>query len=120
MSAIPVQHHYDRWENDGVDLALIGAAVFKQDIKVRVKLPKELADAAIAAWQREDADSEDLHLHEELLHEKLIRNRAGTLALIGATLEGAPIEIHSDFVIAEIDVWHVGEALQAAEDARLI
>ncbi len=120
MSAIPVEHHYERWENDGVDLALIGAALYEQDTKVRVRLPRELADAALAAWQREDEDSDDLHTHEESESEKRIRHRAGTLALIGSSLENAPIQISGDFVIAEIDSWYIGEALQAADDARLI
>jgi len=120
MSAVPVQHLYNRWENDGVDLALIGAALYEQDTKVRVRLPRELADAALAAWQREDEDSEDLHTYEESMSEKRIRHRAGTLAMIGASLENAPIQISGNFVIADIDSWYVGEALQAADDARLI
>ncbi len=120
MSAIPVEHHYQRWENDGVDLALIGAALYEQDTKVRVRLPRELADAALQAWQREDEDSEDLHTYEESVSEQRVRQRAGTLALIGASLENAPIQISGEYVIAEIDSWYVGEALQAADDARLI
>lgn len=120
MSAIPVEHHYQRWENDGVDLALIGASLYQQDTKVRVRLPRELADAALMAWQREDEDSEDLHSHEESAREAQIRRRAGTLALIGASLENAPIQISGDYIIAELDSWYVGEALQAADDARLI
>jgi len=120
MSAVPVKHHYDRWENDGVDLALIGASLYEQDTKVRVRLPRELADAALAAWHREDEDSEDLHTHDESQLEAQIRHRAGTLALIGASLENAPIQISGNFVIADIDSWYIGEALQAADDARLI
>lgn len=120
MGAEQIDHHYDRWENDGVDLALIGAAFYEQDTKVRVQLPRELADSALAAWRREDEDSEDLHSHDETLAEKRIRHRAGTLALIGASLENAPVQISGQYVIAEIDSWYIGEALQAADDARLI
>ena len=120
MSAVPIHAHYRRWENDGVDLALIGAALYEQETKVRVKLPRELADAALASWQREDEDSEDLHTYDESASEKRIRHRACTLAMIGASLEDAPIQISGDYVIAEIDSAHVGEALLAADDARLI
>ncbi len=115
-----MQHHYDRWENDGVDLALIGAALHEQSTKVEVRLSRELADAALAAWQREDEDSEDLHNHEESETERQVRRRAGTLALIGASLENAPIQISGGYVIAWLDAQYIGEALQAADDARLI
>lgn len=119
MSAIPVHQHYARWEDDGVDLALIGAAWSEQDTRVRVRIPRELADAALAAWKREDEDSDELHRHEETGVQRRIRHRAGTLALIGSCIEGG-IDGGGGDVYAYIDARLIADALESAEDARLI
>ena len=111
------ENAYEVWEAEVRVLADIGRAVFRQRTRVSVRLPRQLAELAVAAWKREDHEVE---LPEgETLEQRTTRLRAGTLALIGLAIEeGGTWD--DDGVIVEIDAWHLGGAFDAADDAGLL
>ena len=67
--------------------------------------------------QRTDADPRDLEA--ETCEQRLVRHRAGALALIGAALEDRGREDGSE-VVVRLAAWFVGDALNAADDHNLI
>jgi hypothetical protein len=107
---------YVRWSEDATLLAQIGGALFPQGLRVSVRLPKDLAEQAVAAWQRDDSEGA---LPHETPDQRLIRERAAALALIGLALENAGIE-EGDDVVVELDAWQVGTALHAANEDGLL
>jgi len=66
-------------------LAQIGAALSQQPTEVEVRVPRNLADIAIAAWNRHDEGP--LDSTRESVDQRRTRHRAGSLALIGAALD---------------------------------
>ena len=78
----------------------------------------QLADLALAAWSR---DEDDGPLGPETLRQSIVRHRAGTLALIGLCLEhSAGGTVDGGDVLIDLDAWHIGSALEAADDAGLL
>jgi len=116
MSAMADDDAYKQWLVDGGVLAQIGAEFAKQATGVEVRLPRALADLAVASWQRDD-ELEDLDA--ESTDQRAIRCRAAALSLIGATLEVAG-QPDGDEVVVRLDAWFVGDALNAADDAGLL
>ena len=116
MSAMADDDAYKQWLVDGGVLAQIGAEFAKQATGVEVRLPRALADLAVASWQRDD-ELEDLDA--ESTDQRAIRYRAAALSLIGATLEVAG-QPDGDEVVVRLDAWFVGDALNAADDAGLL
>ena len=92
-------------------LAQVGAAIFPQPTQVPVRLPRNLADLALAAWHRDDDGPSDPKATEQ----RAARHQAGTLTLIGLCIEqtGQP---DNDEVVCELDSWYIARALDAAED----
>jgi hypothetical protein len=82
---------------------------------VTVTIPKTLAEKAVQAWERDDQGEPGDETHEE----GLARTRAGTLALIGLTIQERG-RWEDDHVVTELDSWYVGNALDAADDAGMI
>jgi hypothetical protein len=108
-----------QWTDDATALAQIGAALFAQSTRLKVRVPRELAEAALAAWTREDIESESDEQRET--HDQAItRARAGSFALIGAAIEKRGEPADDDHVTVDLDAWFVGHALDAADDAGLI
>jgi hypothetical protein len=105
------------WRQDEALLARIGGALAPQETDVEVRLPRELADAAVRAWQRTDDDASDLD--GETCEQRVVRQRAGALALIGAALEDRGRE-DGDEVVVRLAAWFVGDTLNAADDQNLI
>jgi hypothetical protein len=105
------------WLSDESTLAEIGAALTKQPTKIEVHLPRSLASAAVEAWRRDDDD--DLGLEGESCEQRVVRHRAGALALIGAAVEDRGRE-DGETVVVKLDAWFIGDALNAADDAGLI
>jgi hypothetical protein len=93
-------------------LGEIGAVLARADLpKVTVRLPATLANEALAAWQRDDDDELDPESHQQ----RVVRHRAGTLALIGlAVAEHGRVEGAEVLVDLSPDV--IGSALNAADD----
>ncbi|MDE0803967.1 MAG: hypothetical protein OSA99_11650 [Acidimicrobiales bacterium] len=107
-----------RWREDESVLAAIGAILFDQETAVEVRIPRALADAALAAWQRED-HQDDFDPASESCEDRIVRHHAGTLALIGAALEDRG-RADRDEVIVRLDAWFVGDSLNAADDRDMI
>ncbi len=105
------------WRQDEALLARIGGALAPQETDVEVRLPHDLADAAVRAWQRTDDDVCDLEA--ETCKQRVVRQRAGALALIGAALEDRGCEDGAE-VVVRLAAWSVGDALNAADDQNLI
>lgn len=106
----------DRWRDDEQVLAAIGAELFDQDTTCRVRVPRRLAERAVAAWQRVDEVDESTAESQE--HE-VVRERAAALALLGAQLEAAARGVEEQ-VEATLDAWFIGVALGAADDLDLL
>ncbi len=105
------------WKQDEALLAKIGGALAPQEADVEVRLPRDLADAAVRAWQRTDDAATDLET--ETCEQRVVRQRAGALALIGAALEDRGREDGGE-VVVRLAAWFVGDALNAADDHNLI
>ena len=100
---------------DAEVLSQIGQALFPQDTKLTVRLPRDLADLAVAAWLREQTGP----AAPDTTERRLLRQRAAYLALIGLSIAntGRP---DGDEVICELDAWYVGGALEAADTQELL
>lgn len=106
------------YTRDAEVLSQIGQALFPQDTKLTVRLPRDLADLAVAAWLRDQtspaapdtADAPERHV---------LRQRSAYLALIGLSVAntGRP---DGDEVVCELDAWYVGGALEAAGTQELL
>jgi hypothetical protein len=75
-----------------------------------------LADQALAAWQR---DENSHPLPSETSERSAMRHKAGTLGLIGLSIESDSSIDHED-VIVELESWNIGDALNAADEAGLL
>lgn len=106
-----------RWLQDEGVLGQLGAALAEQPTVVEVRIPRLLADAAVQAWQRSDDD--DFDLNGETCEQRVVRHRAGALALIGAAIEDRG-RVDSTDIVVLLDSWFVGDALNAADDRNLV
>jgi hypothetical protein len=79
----------ERYAADAAALAEIGRAIFPQPTRLRVRIPGALADLAVAAWAREEDDEGNLAPGEETPEQITARHRAGTLGLIGLSVQDA-------------------------------
>lgn len=77
---------------------------------VEVRLPRKLADAAAAAWDRDDL--EDV---EETLEQRQLRHRAGTLALVGLAVQEHG-RVDGDEVVVPLNARLVALAVEAGDD----
>ena len=109
---------YERYAQDALVLGRIGAVLFPQDTKLSVRLPKELADLALAAWNRDDP-AENGPAAQENADQRAVRERAAYLALIGLCIENTA-QPDGDDIICDLDAWYIGGALQAAEAMDLL
>lgn len=108
---------YERWAGDGEVLAQIGRAIFGQQTRVSIRLPRALADGALAAWQRDDEDEPPLP--QETPEQRRIRRRAAALGLIGLSVESGGLT-EGDEVVVDIDAWYIGDAFKAADEDGLL
>lgn len=107
---------YRAWAHDSEILAEIGREMFLQPTKITVRIPRQLAEQARAAWER---DYYEGPLPVEDNEQKKVRHRAGMLGLIGLSVqEGGTAE--GDDVVVEVDAWYIGSALDAADEAGLL
>jgi hypothetical protein len=106
----------ERWAEDEWSLARIGAHLASADTSVPVTIPADLAAAAVAAWQR--ADDVESTRHESDA-DRVVRHRAGSLALIGAALESRGAATAAGTCV-DLDAWLIGHAFDAADDHGLV
>jgi hypothetical protein len=94
-------------------LGEIGALLARLQLpEVDVRLPGELARAAVAAWERDDLDDSP---GRETPEQRLKRHRAGSLALIGLAIKERG-RWQEDEVVVALNAGIVGEAVDAADD----
>lgn len=73
-----------RYRQDAVVLGEIGWHLVRSELPmVQVRLPRSLAEKAVAAWER---DEDTGPLNTEDLEQRTQRHRAATLALIGLSI----------------------------------
>jgi hypothetical protein len=105
--------NYVEWAADAGGLHDLAQELLPQSPKVRVRIPRLLADRAVAAWQR---DEEEVNPSMETEEQRSVRLDARTFALIGEFIEETGIE-DGDDVVFELDAWTLGNALEAADRA---
>jgi hypothetical protein len=109
---------YERYAEDALVLGRIGAILFPQDTGLSVRLPKELADLALAAWNRDDSSASG-PADAETVDQRAVRERAAYLALIGLCIENTA-QPDGDEVICDLDAGYIGGALRAAESLDML
>jgi len=107
---------YMQWASDARVLAAIGRALFSQRLGINVRLPRDLADQAVASWEREEDSGT---LPEESPEQRITRHRSATLSLIGLSIQSTGVEDDEE-VAVELDAWFIGDALAAADDEGLL
>ena len=105
----------ERYVDDALILARIGAHLSPQTTRMTIHLPHDLAEAAVLAWRREEIDPVAM----ESPTMRQMRGQAGALALIGLAVEQTSREADGD-VVVELDAWFIGAALDAADEAGLL
>jgi len=106
------QERYARYREESKVLAAIGAHVDAQVGRVTVRLPRAVAEAAVAAWERDDPDGD---VGEETHEQYALRGSAGDLALIGLAISERGRR-EGEEVVVDLHVHSAGAAwLQAAE-----
>jgi hypothetical protein len=73
---------YERYADDRRVLGEIGTVLRSQSAGRPSRLPRELAEQAVAAWNRDEGDP----LQQETPAQRELRDKAGTLALIGLSI----------------------------------
>lgn len=106
------------YTRDAEVLGQIGQALFPQDTKLTVRLPRKLADLAVAAWLRPESGP-SVAATAEPVERRVQRQRAAYLALTGLSVAntGRP---EGDEVVCEVDAWYVGGALEAADRQEML
>jgi len=103
----------EAYRHDAHLLSEVGAALAHAKLpNLEVHLPKPLAEQAVAAWQRRDSEGP---LGEETCEQRVQRQRAGTLALIGLSIAERGQWVGND-VVVELDPVFIGLAIDAADD----
>jgi hypothetical protein len=124
---------YERYAEDAVVLGRIGAVLFPQDTTLSVRLPRDLADLALAAWNRDEpagtgpagtgpsgaGPSGTGAARRETPDQRAARERAAYLALIGLCIENTA-QPAGDDITCDLDAWYIGGALQAAEALNML
>ncbi len=90
-------------------LAMIGAHLDPQISRISVRLPRSVAELAVAAWNREELDG----IGEESREEYELRADAADLALIGLAVSSRGVP-DGEEVVVDLDVGQVAAALRAA------
>ncbi|WP_282794856.1 hypothetical protein [Streptomyces sp. CC224B] len=101
---------YARYQEDARTLAAIGACVETRTGRVTVRLPHPLAEAAVAAWQRDETDEAP---GPESRQEYALRDQAAELALIGLALADRG-HWDAEKVVVDLDTASAAAAVRAS------
>jgi hypothetical protein len=101
------------YQRDARTLGELGRVLVRAPLpKVQVRLPKPLAEQAVAAWEWDDDGGS---VDSETCEQRVVRSRAAALALIGLSItEGGRWE--ADEVVVDLDPNLIGMAINAADD----
>ena len=103
------REQYGRYQQDRIVLAAIGAQLDPQISRISVRLPRSVAEPAVAAWDREEPGG----IGEERREEYDLRDDAGELALIGLAISSHGVW-DGEEVVVDLDVVQIAAALRAA------
>ncbi|MER7753931.1 hypothetical protein [Kitasatospora sp. NPDC097643] len=98
-----------RLRKDSKALAAIGGRVGAQVGPITVRLPRRLAQAALAAWDRWELDGSGEETHEQ----HVLHDRAAELALIGLAIQRNG-RWEGNEMIVDLDVASAGAAVRAS------
>ncbi|PWK33211.1 hypothetical protein BC793_1281 [Actinoplanes xinjiangensis] len=99
-----------RYRDDRTVLAAIGTRLESQVNRISVRLPRSLAESAIAAWDREESGG----FGEESREEYEMRDDAAELAWIGLAISERGVWDGEEAVV-DLNVVQVAAALRAAQ-----
>lgn len=101
------------YRENAVITGQIGRALLGQELpRVTVRLPKALADQAVASWQREDY--EESNDGPETYEQGVVRGWAGTLSLIGLAITESG-RLDGDEVVVDLTSEEIGGAVEASD-----
>ncbi|SIM86592.1 hypothetical protein SAMN04489832_2606 [Micromonospora cremea] len=103
------REQFVRYRQDRAVLAAIGAHLDPQIGRVGVRLPRSVAESAVAAWDREEPGG----VGEESREEYDLRDDAAELALIGLAITSRGVW-DGEEVVVDLDVVQIAAALRAA------
>lgn len=102
-----------RYRDQARLLGEIGDILARADLpRVEVRLPRRLAEQAVAAWERDDDQG---HLDPETYEQRVQRHRAGTLGLIGLGIQERG-HWDDDGVVVDLGADLIGVAVDASDD----
>ncbi|WP_109528663.1 MULTISPECIES: hypothetical protein [Nocardia] len=102
-----------RYLDDSKVLAAIGEWIAPRVRPVSVRLPLELAEAAVAAWSRDETGG----IEDETLDRYDLRDRAAELALIGLAVSERGRRDGED-VVVDLHATSVAAAIHAAQSSN--
>ncbi len=100
------------YRHDAELLGELGAALVRVELpRVEVRVPEALAEAAVAAWERDD----DEPLGPETFEQRVQRHRAAAFSLIGLEIaeRGRP---DGDDVVVDLNAHFIADAVNASDD----
>ncbi|MFJ3517160.1 MULTISPECIES: hypothetical protein [unclassified Streptomyces] len=103
------REEYERYRRDRAVLAAVGAHLEPRISRIEVRLPRPVAEAAVAAWEREELGG----ACEESREEYELREAAAELAFIGMAITSGGVW-DTDEVVVDLDVVQIAAALRAA------
>ncbi len=109
--ARPVEdrEEYVRYQQDRTVLAAVGAHLGPQIGPITVRLPRSVAESAVAAWDRDELGG----VGEETRGEYELRHDAAELAFIGLAISSSGVWEGGE-VVVDLDVVQIASALRAA------
>ncbi len=107
-----------RWQKmyreEAAVLGKIGQQLLGAEMpQIEVRLPRDVAEAAVAAWERDDDESAGPI--SETFEQRVVRSRAASLSLIGLAISERGRWTDDDVVVA-LDPVFIGKAVEAADD----
>ncbi|SDC93189.1 hypothetical protein [Actinokineospora iranica] len=99
---------YVRYREDSHVLAAIGTHIDAQLGRLTVRLPRAVAEAAVAAWERDEPAGHDTETGEQ----RALRDQAAELALIGLAIAQRGRWEDAE-VVVDLDVGSAGAASRA-------
>jgi hypothetical protein len=104
------------YRRDAEYLGQIGALLAGSEMpRIKVRLPKALASVAVEAWESE---GDEAGPGTESFEQRAERRRAGTLALIGLSIQRTG-RVEGDEVVVELEPHLIGLAIDAADSFQL-
>ncbi|MFI2333842.1 hypothetical protein ACH474_10640 [Nocardia rhamnosiphila] len=102
------QDQYARYAADRQVLRAIGAHLGSEVGRVEVRIPRAMAESAMAAWNRDESDD----MGEESREQGALREDAAELALIGLAIDERGVW-NGDDVVVDLDIARIAAALRA-------